>query len=167
MDTIFTRRSVRKYLDKPVEKEKIERLLRAAMQAPSATNQQPWEFLVITEKPKVEFLANFSPYAKLLKDAPMAIVVLEKTLVRAPSFSEQDLGACTENLLLQVVDEGLGAVWMGVGRDSSRERFIKDMFQLPKKVRPFGVIAIGYPEDENANKFVDRYDESRVHWEKY
>ena len=166
MDTLFIRRSVRKYLDKPVEGEKIERILRAAMQAPSATDQRPWEFLVITEKPKVEFLANFSPYAKLLKGAPAAIIVLEKTMVRAPSFSEQDLGACAENLLLQVVDEGLGAVWMGVGKGSTRERFIKDMFRLPGKVRPFAVIALGYPEDENANKFVDRYDESRVHYNK-
>ena len=115
----------------------------------------------------MERLAKFSQYARPLLGAPAAVIVLEKTDIDFPLFSQQDLGACTENLLLQVVDEGLGAVWMGVGAGSEREQFITDMFSLPATVRAFAVVAIGYPEDDNANKFVDRYDETRVHWEKY
>ncbi|MEG1782716.1 MAG: nitroreductase family protein [Oscillospiraceae bacterium] len=167
MNTIFTRRSVRSFLDKEVESEKIDRLFRGAMQAPSAVNQQPWEFIAVTDKEKIQKLSHFSPYAKMLNEAPLAVVILEKTQVRTSMFAQQDLGACTENLLLQAVEEGLGAVWMGVGHDTERAKFITEMFDLPKEVIPFCVIAIGYPKEENANKFIDRYDESRVHFNNY
>ena len=79
MTSIFKRRSVRRYTDRKVEKEKIDRMLRAAMQAPSACNQQPWEFLVVEDKATIEKLAKFSPYARMLLEAPLAIVILEKT----------------------------------------------------------------------------------------
>ncbi|MBQ8604110.1 MAG: nitroreductase family protein [Oscillospiraceae bacterium] len=167
MNSIFTRRSVRKYLDKAVEPEKIDRMLRAAMQAPSATNQQPWEFIVIDDRRTIDRLADFSPYAKMLPGAPLAVVILEKQDMRAPLFTEQDLGAAAQNMMLQLVEDGLGSVWMGVGRGTEREAFLTEMFALPETVKPFGVFAIGYPADENANKFVDRYEETRVHWNKY
>ena len=167
MNTIFTRRSVRKYADKKVEAEKIDRMLRAAMQAPSATNQQPWEFIVIDNKDRLTELAGFSPYAKMLTEASVAFVVLEKQGMRAPLFTEQDLGACVENLLLQAAYDGLGTVWMGVGKETERAAFLTEMFALPETVKPFAVIACGYPAEEDANKFVDRYEEERVHWNKY
>ena len=167
MKIIDERRSVRKYTDKKIEAEKIDRMLRAAMQAPSATNQQPWEFLVIDDKETIVKLADFSQYAKMLPGAPLAMVILEKQGMRAPRFTEQDLGACVQNLMLQAVEDGLGTVWMGVGRNSERETFLTEMFNLPETVKPFAVLAIGYPADENANRFVDRYDETRVHYNKY
>ena len=167
MDIIFNRRSVRKYTEQKIEPEKVDRMLRAAMQAPSATNQQPWEFLVIDDKDTIVKLAEFSPYAKMLPGAPLAMVILEKQGMCAPLFTEQDLGAAVQNLMLQAVEDGLGSVWMGVGRGTERERFLTEMFNLPEPVKPFAVLAIGYPADENANKFVDRYDERRVHYNKY
>jgi nitroreductase len=167
MDIIFNRRSVRKYTEQKIESEKVDRMLRAAMQAPSATNQQPWEFLVIDDKETIVKLAEFSPYAKMLPGAPLAMVILEKQGMRAPLFTEQDLGAAVQNLMLQAVEDGLGSVWMGVGRGTERETFLTEMFNLPETVKPFAVLAIGYPADENANKFVDRYDEARVHYNKY
>ena len=96
-----------------------------------------------------------------------AMIVLEKQGMRAPRFTEQDLGAAVQNLMLQAVKEGLGTVWMGVGRNSERETFLTEMFNLPETVKPFAVLAIGYPAEENANRFVDRYDETRVHYNKY
>ena len=167
MDIIFDRRSVRKYTEQKIEAEKVDRMLRAAMQAPSATNQQPWEFLVIDDKKTIVKLSEFSPYAKMLPGAPLAMVILEKQGMRAPLFTEQDLGAAVQNLMLQAVEDGLGSVWMGVGRETERETFLTEMFNLPETVKPFAVLAIGYPSDENANKFVDRYDETRVHYNKY
>ena len=167
MDIIFNRRSVRKYTEQKIEPEKVDRMLRAAMQAPSATNQQPWEFLVIDDKETIVKLSEFSPYAKMLPGAPLAMVILEKQGMRAPLFTEQDLGAAVQNLMLQAVEDGLGSVWMGVGRGTERETFLTEMFNLPETVKPFAVLAIGYPADENANKFVDRYDERRVHYNKY
>lgn len=167
MDAIFNRRSVRKFLDKAVEQEKTERILRAAMQAPSAKNQQPWEFIVIHDKRKIEKLSQFSPYSKLLLGAPMAVVILEKCDVSASLLAQQDLGACTQNMMLQAVEEGLGTCWMGVGKETDREKFLIDMFALPDNVKPFAVIAVGYPQQQDANKFVDRYDETRIHMEEY
>lgn len=167
MNEIFTRRSVRKYADKPVEKEKVEKLLRRAMQAPSATNQQPWEFIVVDDKELLKKLSSFSPYSKFVADAPLAMVLLNRTGLRAQGHVPQDMGACMENLLLQAVELDLGAVWMGAGLGDERDRNITKIFDLPENVKPFGVVSIGYPAEENANKFVERYDESRVHYNKY
>ena len=71
MNSIFTRVSIRKYQDRPVEKEKTLAILRAAMQAPSAANQQPWEFFVVTNKEKLLALSMVHPYSGMVKDAPL------------------------------------------------------------------------------------------------
>lgn len=168
MNSIFQRRSVRTYLEKPVEPEKIENLLRAAMQAPSAGNQQASEFLVVQNAAALEQLSQMSPYAGLLAKAPLAIVLLGNT--ERMKFSEnweQDLGAAAENLLLEATELGLGAVWLGVHPLKERINAVKSQFSLPEKLRPFAVVAVGYPKEGNANHFVDRWNAERVHYEKF
>lgn len=168
MDIIFNRRSIRKYQNKTVEKEKIEKILRAAMQAPSAVNQQPWDFIVVQNKDTLNKLAGISPYSKMVADAPLAIVVLgNEDRMRLQNHWEQDLAAATQNILLEAVYLGLGAVWLGVAPAEERMDYIRDIFGLSKKIRPFCVIPIGYPAEGQENKFVDRYDPSRVHYEKF
>lgn len=168
MESIFTRRSIRKYEEKVVEKDKIEKLLRAAMQAPSAGNQQPWEFLVVENKETLGKLSEISPYATMLKEAPLAIIVLSnEEKMKFPEYWQQDLGAATQNILLEAVELGLGAVWLGVAPLKDREDFIRKIFNLPHNIRPFNIIVLGYPKDPQINKFVDRYEENRVHFEKY
>lgn len=76
MNEIFIRRSIRKYKQQAVEREKIQKILQAAMQAPSAGNQQPWEFIVVEDKQRLEQLSLVSPYAGPVKNAPLTIVVL-------------------------------------------------------------------------------------------
>lgn len=166
MNAINLRRSVRAYQDRPVEPEKIEQLLRAAMQAPSAANQQASEFLVIEKRSSLEQLALMSPYSQLLAKAPLAIVLLGNAdRMRFAGNWEQDMGAAAENILLEAVELGLGAVWLGVQPEQARIDAIRSQFSLPENLRPFGVIAVGYPTDQNANRFVDRWDETRVHHE--
>ncbi|MGL5312098.1 MAG: nitroreductase family protein [Peptostreptococcaceae bacterium] len=168
MNSIFTRRSIRKYKDTKVEKEKIEKLLRAAMQAPSAGNQQPWEFIVIENKETLEKLSNMSPYSKLIKDAPLAFLLLgNEERMRYAENWEQDMGACTQNLLLQAVELDLGAVWMSAWPLDDRINYIKDIFNLKNNLRPYSVVTVGYPDEKQENKFIDRYDETRVHYENY
>ena len=166
MKEIFERRSVRAYQDKKVEPQKIEKLLRAAMQAPSAGNQQGSEFLVVTEPSSLQKLSMMSPYSKLIEKAPLAIVLLgnEKRL-KFPENWEQDLGAAAENILLEAVHLDLGSVWLGVHPLQERIDAIKAQFSMPEEYRPFAVIAVGYPADASANKFIDRWDEERVHYE--
>lgn len=168
MNEIFTRRSIRNYTQEVVEDTKIEKLLRAAMQAPSAGNQQAWEFIIVKNKDKLDKLSKMSLYATPVAKAPVAIVVLgNEDNMKYPELWEQDLGAATENLLLEAVSEGLATVWLGVAPLEDRIKRIKKMFNLPLNIKPYAVIALGYPVDGQGNKFVDRYDASKVHEEEF
>ena len=167
MNAIFTRRSVRTYKGKPVEAEKIDKLLRAAMQAPSAGNQQSSEFIVVQDKEALLRLSLMSPYARSIAKAPLAIVVLgNEERLKFPENWEQDMGAAAENILLEAVELGLGAVWFGVWPLEERVAALRDQFALPQGLKPFCVIAAGYPKDEDANHFAERFDTARVHYEK-
>lgn len=114
MDAIFHRTSIRKYQETPVEAEKIETLLRAAMAAPSACNQQPWEFYVVRNKEKIKELSEASPYAGCAKGAPVVFVPCYRKNCQVPMYAEIDLSAAVENLLLEADSLGLGAVWMAL-----------------------------------------------------
>lgn len=168
MEEIFTRRSIRRFEDRPIEKDKLDKLLRAAMQAPSAGNQRPWEFLVVENKETREKLSHMSPYAGPCASAPAAIVLLANLgSLRFPDNWQQDMGAAAENLLLEAVHLGLGAVWLAASPEEERENYVRELFGLPEQVRPFSVIAVGYPAEGQNNRFVDRYEASRVHYETY
>lgn len=167
MESIFTRRSVRKFESKPIESGKLEKLLKAAMQAPSAANQQPWEFIVVTKPETLQKLAEISPYAKMTAEAGAAIIVLgNQDFMRFPENWQQDLSAATQNLLLEAVEQELGAVWLGIAPLEDRMNFITKFFDLPEKLLPFSMIALGYPEGKG-NHFIDRFVASRIHYEKY
>lgn len=167
MEAIFNRRSVRKYTNQTVEEEKIIKLLKAAMQAPSAGNQQPWEFIVVRKKDTLKELSVTSPFAKFVEDAAIAIVLLSnEERLKYPENWQQDMGAAAENILIEATDLGLGAVWLGVAPFEDRENHIEDIFQLSENLKPYCLIALGYPMEGSENKFIDRYDEKRVHFEK-
>ncbi len=162
MNSIFQRASVRRFLDKPVEAEKLELLMRAAMAAPSAGNQQPWEFYVVTRRKTLSALAGCSPYAGSLSSAPAGIIVCGRTAAsKYPSLIDTDLAAATENILLEAVELGLGAVWLGVAGIEGRADAVAAVLETPSTLRPFAMIACGYPEEPQEPQ--DRYDPARVH----
>jgi nitroreductase len=170
MSAIFERRSVRSFLSKPLEQDKVERILRAGFQAPSAHNRRPWEFIVISDAADLAAIAEMSPYAKILPQAAAAIVpCVNLGRGNAPSVEDtwwaQDLAAATQNILLQIVDEGLGGVWLGWYPDMARVRAFSERFELPPHVLPFSVIALGYPA--NPPEKADRYAPAKVHYGKY
>src|SRR5665648_199920 len=157
MDVINKRRSIRKFIENPVESKKIEKLLIAAMQAPSAKNQQPWEFVVVDNRKILDELSKYSNYANAVLTAPISIVLVSNMeSLQSPEFWEQDMSAGTENMLLEAVHLGLGAVWLGVNPLKDRMEFIKKLFDLPDNIVPFSVVSVGYTDREN--KFVDRYN---------
>ncbi len=166
MEIIFKRKSIRNYSNKKVEGEKIEKILRAAMQAPTAGNQQEWEFIVVDDKEVLHSLANVSPYSTFLKNAPLAIIVLgNKNRMIYPENWEQDLGAACQNILLEATYLNLGSVWLGVAPLVERMNFIKNLFSLPENLIPFSIIGIGYPAKEiNSNN--NRFDLTKVHFNK-
>ena len=163
---IFKRRSIRRFETRPVEPEKVERILKAGMQAPSAHNLQPWEFLVITEQEKRDAVSKMSPWEGMVAKAPVTIIVIgHQENKDMEKYLPQDLGACTENILLQIAAEELGGCWMGFYPDEDRVNSVRKYFNLPEDRIPFSVIALGYSPDEN--RFVDRSDMSRVHYNRW
>ena len=164
IETIFKRRSVRKFTDQPVEREKLELLMQAAMAGPSAVNAQPWEFVVITEKEVLDKLRLVLPFAKMA--APAAICVLGSSRRQrnkaGDRFWVQDCSASTENILLAATSLGLGSVWIGVHPITLVTRLVKDILNLPDGVTPLNLILLGYPAEEPPAR--TQYDESRVQW---
>ena len=162
MNAIFHRVSIRKYQDRPVEKEKTMAILRAAMQAPSAANQQPWEFYVVTNKEKLEILSKVSPYAGLTKDAPAAIVAAYRADCRLPMFAHIDLSIAMENLWLETVAQGLGGVWIGIAPLEDWMKEVGEILGMPDHLKAFALFPYGYPAEEKKQE--DRFDESRIHY---
>ena len=164
MNAIFRRVSIRKYKEQEVEQEKIERMLRAAMAAPSACNQQPWEYYVVTNKNKIEALSKTSPYTGCAKHAPLVFVACyrKEEGIIAPSYQEIDLSASVENLLLEADELGLGAVWMGIAPGIERMEAVRKVLDLPERLNAFALIPCGYPAESRPQQ--DRYEEKRVHY---
>jgi len=167
MDVIFSRRSVRKYEDRPLEKEKITLLLQAAMAAPSACNNQPWEFVAVTDPEIMERFRKVMPYGKY--NAPAAIVVCENPSIGkrrgCERFWVQDCSAAVENILIAAAGMGLGTVWLGVYPITLLGKAVAGVVGLPKDIRPLAVIYVGYPAEQPEAR--TQYEEQRVHWEKY
>ncbi|WP_296891240.1 nitroreductase family protein [uncultured Methanobrevibacter sp.] len=166
MNPIFKRHSIRKYSDAEVTDEQIENLLKAGMQAPSACNQQAWEFIVVKNEEDKKSISEMHKFAKPAGEASRLIVVLGNlNEAKIESMIEQDLGACCENILLQTTYEGLGAVWLGFHPIEDRSKKLMDYLKIPNNCIPFAVICIGYPALESNPKM--RFDESKVHFDKY
>lgn len=165
MDEIFNRRSIRRFKAQPVEAEKIDKLLHAAMQAPSAANQQPWEFIVVQDKNMLERLSGTSPHAKPAAGCAVTFVLLaNEAILKVPTGWEEDMSAAAQNLLLEAVHLGLGGVWFGVATSDEVTENVRRLFQLPEEIKPFALISVGYPDGQK-NEFVDRYRADRVHYE--
>ncbi len=161
MKSIFHRTSIREYLNKEIEQEKIDLLLRAAMAAPSAGNQQPWEFYVVKNHEILKQLSLCSPYAGCVEKAPIAIVSCYRSNTSLPMYAEIDLSACTENILLAADSMGLGAVWLGIAPLPERMDKVKEILNIENGIEAFAVIPVGYPVKEAVQQ--NRYDQSRIH----
>jgi len=162
VDTIRNRRSIRKYTAQPVPQELVTRLLEAAMSAPSAGNEQPWEFIVITDREVLQAITKVHPYSQMLKEAPLAVLVcgnLERE--KYPGFWIEDCSAATENILLEAENIGLGGVWLGVYPHDERVKGIAELLGLPSSVVPLSLVALGYPAEKKPP--AERFDPSRVH----
>lgn len=167
MDSIFTRRSIRRYSERPVAEETVTRLLAAAMAAPSAGNQQPWQFIVIRERATLDAITTIHPHSQMLKQAPLAIVVCaDHSRSKYPvDYWVQDCAAATENILLAATGEGLGSCWLGVYPQPERVEALGRLLGLPAGITPVAAIAIGYAAEKPAP--VDRFDKTRIHLNKW
>jgi nitroreductase len=165
MNLIMRRNSVREFLDKPVPSDLVTKLLASGMQAPSANNQQPWEFIVVDDREIINELIKTSNGARPLKTATLCIIPMIKPGDKSPLFNVQDLSAATTNILLEATNLGLGGVWIGVYPDPVRYKHIEKVLNITGDIHPFCMLAIGYPK--NVRPIVKRYDESKVHYNKW
>ena len=163
LEAISRRRSIRKFTNDPVDEGSVRTLLAAAMSAPSANNQQPWRFVVVTDRETLVALTAVHPYSTPLKEAALAVLICGDT-EKLPSagFWEQDCAAATENLLIAATALGLGSVWLGCHPREDRVKGIQRVLGVPETVIPLALVAVGHPNEEKPK--ADRYDPEKVHY---
>ena len=167
-EIINTRRSIREYIDKKVSDDDILKIIKAGMQAPgSRLGAEPWEFIVVKNRKTLDKLAEIKPR---VSTAPVAIVLvanIERAFFK--TVWQQDMGAAAENMLLEAVNLGLGGLWNGVAPDEERMEKIGEIVGISDitDLKPYCIITIGYPAEGWENKFMDKFDETRIHYEKY
>jgi nitroreductase len=137
-------------------------MLRAAMAAPSAGNQQPWEFYVVKNDEVIRKLAATSPYAGCAVNAPMAFVACYRKHCRMPEYAQIDTSIAVQNLLLEADELGLGAVWLGIAPLQERMDAVRNVMNLPDELEAFAIIPCGYPAEEKKQQ--DRFEEARIHY---
>jgi nitroreductase len=165
---IFGRRSIRAYTSAEVSQETVQKLLEAAMAAPSAVAKDPWRFIVIRKSQTLSRIADELPNGKMLASAAVGITVcgdLEATHDQQLSYLLQDCSAAIENLLLCAHILGLGACWLGVHPREQRVNALKKILSLPLSVIPVACIAIGHPAESKEPR--TRFSRDYVHFEKW
>ena len=167
LDIIYKRRSIRVFERREVEKEKITELLQAGMAAPSASNGQPWEFIVVTDSDRLSKLQEKLEHGKY--NAPVVIVVLANLAIAKKEssyrFWVQDCSAAVENILISAVGLGLGSVWIGAHPKEDVTSVVHEILEIPQDIHVLNLIYIGYPAEEKPPR--TQYEEERVHWQKY
>lgn len=166
MKELFAKRSVRAFKPDPIEQNKIEILLKAAMCTSTSENQNEWEYVVVTDPQLLSSLSQISPYTACIKDSPLAIVLLANTDSTSLSDSwEQKTSAATEAILLECVHLDMTGVWFGISPMTERMAFVSKLFKLPENLKPFAITAIGYPLNKED---MDReFNFSTVHYNGY
>lgn len=159
LEAIFTRRSIRRYTHEAVAAEDVKTILEAGMNAPSANNRQPWHFIIVDEREKLNAIMEVHPYSRMLAEAPLAIIVCGDPA--ASKFWQQDCAAATQNILLAARALELGTVWMGVYPDERRAASVASLFGVPDAIEAMCIIAVGHPAEHKGR--VERYDTGKVH----
>lgn len=163
---ILNRRSIRKYESKAVKEETIELLLKSAMYAPSARDNKAWHFIVIRNREILDAITTVHPYAQMLKEAPLAILVCgDKKIEETEAYIIQNCSAATQNLLLSAYDQGLGTVWLGIYPREPRIEGLKKLLNLPENILPVSLVAVGYPAE--TVEFPDRFKTELIHYDKW
>lgn len=172
LENIANRKSVRAYTEEPVSDADIETMLRAAMAAPTAMNRQPWEFIVLNDRDSLDLLASKLRHAKMLSQAPMAIVVCAETMLTLKDgsvvenmFWEHDASAATENLLLAAEALGLGAVWTAAS-DPERSAIVCEALGITGTVKPLCIVPIGHPANPDEQP-KDKWKPEKIHWNRW
>ena len=163
---ILERRTIRKYSDKAISDETVTEIIRAGMYAPSAGNQQSWEFLIIRDRDKISKIKEFHPYAPMVESAGALILVCGNTNREVfEGYWVQDCSAAIQNMLLAAHDMGIGSVWLGIHPMADRIDAAKKLFNLPSGIEPLSIISFGYPAEKIP--MPERFNSNFIHIDKW
>ncbi|MFB3895201.1 MAG: nitroreductase family protein [bacterium] len=162
IEALKTRRSIRKYLEKPVPKEMIKNLVDIGRLAATANNLQPWEFVVVTDAKMRKQLADITEYGKFIAIAPVCIVVFSKDT----KYFLEDCSAATQNILVAARAYGLGSCWVAGDKKPYADK-IRELLGVPTGYKLISLIAVGYTEEKQAESKNKRALSEVIHWERY
>jgi len=169
MDTLqamVERRSARAFLDKPIPKELVDKLLDAAAHAPSAGGAEPWHLVVVDDRDTLDRIGRSHPSVEMAETAPLGIAVCgDPGRERVAGFWVQDCAALTQNLLLAAHGLGLGAVWTGIYPVRNRVLRYRQLLELPNEIVPVSFVLVGYAARRLEPREVSL--EGRVHRNKW
>ena len=167
LEAIMTRRSIHQFKDTPVTDTQIKKILEAAMNAPSAGDGRPWEFVVVRDKTKLNALADkIDEGNDMFRQAPVAIAILgDKSKEGFPGFYPQDCSCAAQNIYLAAHELGLGTVWIATWSVPPRIKGVKETLNIPDHLEPFAVFPIGVPAEHLPPEY--RYDDKMVHWDEW
>ncbi len=166
LEAIFTRRSIRKFTGEPISEEDLKTILKAGFQAPSAHNFQPREYVIVRDKKTIERITEFHKYTKMLPKAGCGIIVCgDKDKQPEIGFLVEDCSASIQNMLLAAHGLGLGAVWCGLYSVEKLTKAMTEILELPDHIIPIGMVVVGIKDEDKDS--VDRYDESKIHFDKW
>ncbi len=163
IENIHQRKSVRSYTADTVPMETLQELVKAAMAAPTGKNVQPWEFIIVTDRQKLDSMAESLPFAKMLSKAGCAIVVCGNNNPENGGSITWDLdcSAATQNILLAAESLGLGAVWTAVHPYAERIEPVVKILNLPQDIIPLSAIPVGFPSKEHKPR--EKYNAEKIH----
>ncbi|MCD8072239.1 MAG: nitroreductase family protein [Alistipes sp.] len=166
LDVIHEHSSIRSYTEELVSREELEMIVRAGMAAPSATNKQPWQFVVVDDRDILHALGADLPTSRMVQRAPAAIIVCGDLELAADGWLQQywiqDCSAVSQNILLAITELGLGGVWTSVYPAEDRMEIVSTILGLPDHIIPLNIIPVGHPEGEA--RPMDKWMPEKVHW---
>jgi nitroreductase len=163
IELIKKRRSVREFLNKPISRDFLEKIVDAARFAPTARNVQPWEFVVVTEKEALKNIADISEHGKFIASAAASLLVFSQDT----KYFLEDCSAATQNAMLAASALGIGSCWVAGDKKSYAGEF-NLLFGVPINFKLVSIIALGYPITEKVFRIAEKKSLREVlHWEKF
>lgn len=160
-DAFKNRISVREYGERPVEKEKLEKIVDAGRLAPTARGEQPWEFVVVTGREKLKELADITDHGKFMAGATAAIVIFCKDT----KYYLEDGCAATENILLAATAQGIASCWIAGDKKEYGSKIAKAL-NVPQSFKLISILSLGYPKT-NPDPHQKRPLKEVIHWEEF
>ena len=165
-EALLNRRSIRKYKDQKISKEYLDKILKSAMYAPSAMNLQAWKFIVIDDKEILIDTIKSIPYAEMLRQSAVAIIVCgDSSVERNESWLLQNCSAAIQNILLSAHGLGIGSCWIAIHGMDDVYKSIKIQFALPENIIPVSLISLGFPDE--VVKTEERFKQNKIHFNKW